>query len=42
LGVVHYDERMQKLLKTLCWNGKALSHNDEKETSIGAFKKPVE
>jgi hypothetical protein len=35
LGVVCYDERMQKL-------SKALHHDDEKETSNGMFEELVE
>jgi hypothetical protein len=26
----------------LCWDGEALRHDDEKETSSGVFEEPVE
>ncbi len=42
LGVVHSDERMQKLFEALCRDREALHYNDEKETSSGASKGLVE
>jgi hypothetical protein len=42
IGVTCYDERMQTLFEALCWDGKVLHHDDEKETLSGVFEKLVE
>jgi hypothetical protein len=41
LGIARWDERMQKLFKTLRQDGKALRCNHEKETSNGVFEELV-
>ncbi len=41
LGVAHCDEKMQKLFEALCRDGKTLCCDDEKETSSGTSKEPM-